>query len=134
MEIGNENIIAEEKSVDENYFWEVVERVQWSSDHNYGRIKQELLSLIPQSHRKALLKLVESINERLYGLIMMSDEELWEDLGLSDDGLGDLSAHIIGLGKTVYDECMKDLNHLSKYVDSAEENFLYSFHALEDAE
>ena len=47
---------------------------------------------------------------------------------VSDDGLWDLTAHIVGLGKEVYYKVVNDPVLIVNYKDDCVENFGYAFH------
>jgi len=134
-----------EAEVTEEFFWNVIEKLNYSSDLDYERVGVELSNNSVCSKSQAL-KIVD-INNHLYNKLEASmdsyiEEEMldYDDLiGLGDDGLNDLLSHIIGLGKTEYYECLNNIQKLSSHalgkfdtVEGYTESFNYAFQSLDN--
>jgi len=61
----------------------------------------------------------------------MTDNEYAKYINQSDDGLSDLLAHIIGMGKEDFESIQEPKDFL-KYTNEVRESFAYSFHPLYD--
>ena len=96
------------KSVDEAKFWELVSQVNWASDHNYTRIKVELMKNLTPEAQEEYSNLFTKIRGRLGSKIDKYCEDNETSTHCSDDSFSDLLSHIVGLGKAEFDKVMAD--------------------------
>lgn len=110
-----DKIIAEPMS--EDYFWELISRMDYGSDLNYKRIKNTFKDEITVRFKVIYNKLYSQLESRIDEMLQNNGINNYEDLiDLGDDSLGDLIAHIIGLGKDEYEKCMLDIQEVSAHA------------------
>ena len=131
-------------------FWDVVKEIGWreacdmhhrNEDVNANDIAKRKFNKIKESftdkteqfnfcsqvekvyddYRNVLVDAVHSYSAKKYG-----DRYVFPSV--SDDGLWDLTAHIVGLGKEVYYKVVNDPVLIVNYKDDCVENFGYAFH------
>jgi len=101
-------------------FWELVEMANWPCDYEKMRIRY--LKLMSKEEGKQFRYILDKHYGELDVFCCEKDPD--NDLGVGDDGYGDLLYHIIGLGKAEYDKCLKsfalikELAHSGKYKES----------------
>jgi len=113
----------------ENELWEIIEKANWKSDHDYNRIVKEWSNL----DEDAFVQLARFINAKA-SILMHDYEEAWLDrdgnggIGVSDDGWMDLTADVVGRGEQFYNDVTAD--KLRKMADENDykECFLYCLH------
>lgn len=112
----------------EEKFWDFVRRCDWSSDHDYDRIKYKILHSLTKEEVAVYLDTYSQFTNKLS--IKLNNVVS----GVSDDGYSDLLAHIVGSGKELYDAVMNDPSIAQKIIDNHEyvENFSYAFPYPED--
>lgn len=131
------------KIMNEEKYWKIIREVSWKKDFDFKRIKKELSNekLLPIKDRKKFLEIQDKLKDNLRNYLSGLDDKVYSDfIGESDDGLSDLVAHIVGLGKTKYYKCLKNYKEASKHSywnakedkDKRVENFFYSSHDLID--
>ena len=110
----------------EDYFWQFVSDAAWQKNTNYraiacrlsskyGADKSDLQTMFRELQRKLMKKLDQSNIQ----------------LGVSDDSFGDLTAHIIGMGKEEYYSIIDSPEKAIVYCDSVVESFAYVLLDLE---
>jgi len=113
------------KKEEENY-WEQIEELEWSKDHDYGRIEQYLKNYFLPLDIIALKNFVEDKQDDL----MDRFDKYWlADPGIevSDDGWSDLTAEVVGRGKKFYESITVPKLQKMAINRDYEENFSYSF-------
>jgi len=125
------NIITdlhEQANPSDEGFWEIVKNARWTSDHNYDRIKYQWM-------RTMTLPQVEGLQRKFQKFAAKLDNKITDVVhGVSDDGLSDLVAHIIGMGKQSYNAVMKDPHLAQRLIDNHNyvESFAYAFPYKDD--
>lgn len=110
-----DGMIAEPMS--EDYFWEVISRMDYGSDLNYNRIKNTFKNEITPEFKKIYNKLYSQLENRIDEMLQNEGINNYEDLiDLGDDSFGDMIAHIIGLGKDEYEKCMLNIQEVSAHA------------------
>lgn len=114
-------------------YWKIVDECDWSKDFNHKRIKSFLSEKYDRDTRFRLDDWAHRRQRHLYVVLEDFSEEKvnyahgW--LPVSDDGMNDLTAHIIGLGKKEYISSLANPYKVYKRAQKRDyqENFLYSF-------
>lgn len=126
--------------MNEEKFWQVVERVNW-----YGTWKRKdavdvgkavMLTVLPtKEDMDAFRKVYSEKQGKLYSALETweKEDECWHtghnprSFGLGDDSFGDLIAHVIGCGREEYDAVMRDPERAHKRALSYDfgESFSY---------
>jgi len=118
------------KIVNEQKFWNIIEKANWKLDHDYERISKEWKKSLDKN---TSLSLKEFILEKVYNLKSKFKNE-WlnpnSKISLSDDGYHDLMSDIVGRGKEEYYNIT--LEKLIEIVNKNqfEECFTYCIHKL----
>lgn len=120
------NIITdlyEQANPSDEEFWRTVDVVKWPSDHNYDRIKYQLMRMLTPPQAEGLRRKYDKFYKKLNSLLTGHVD------GVGDDGYSDLLAHIIGSGKSAYDSIIDDPDIAQNIVDNNEyvESFSYAF-------
>ena len=117
------------KSIKKEKFWYIIEKMNWVSDTDYKRISEEIKSGLygNEETMKSFLKRYFKYRYNLYEAVdTLSSNQYNKYIGLGDDGLSDLIAHIIGSGKEAYKKVKKNPKDFYDYVDEYRESFYYS--------
>jgi hypothetical protein len=93
-------------SVDETIFWDLVESADWKSDYNYQRIKMSLIRQLTPNAIDQFQSFYQKVKNKLARVVDKYCEENDKSAGLSDDSFSDLIAHIVGLGRTEYNQAL----------------------------
>lgn len=90
-------------------FWSLVDRIGWGTKTtDYKLVKRSLMSSFTPAQCEGI---AEKEGEFRHALTVVFDKYLNDndvELGLGDDSFGDLMHHIVGLGKSIYNACMKN--------------------------
>lgn len=118
------------KELSENELWELIDKSDWSVDHDYKRIEGEWQEL-----DREVANQLRDFADSKQGEFQSKYESDWlgePGIGVSDDGWSDLSADVVGRGKKFYESIT--VEKLQRMADTYNyyENFLYSFHFLYD--
>jgi hypothetical protein len=118
--------------------WKHIEGLNWGDKLNYSRISQEVWSTYtPETIRRMQAFVCQKQKEllRRYNLGVKSSTFA---SGFSDDGLSDVTAHVIGLGKKEYEKNLANPGLLNERTpwgtgiygtkEGYKESFLYCFH------
>lgn len=142
-------IISEMDGVDERVrkreytFWDIVEEINWQwlinndRDWPYADGKKKLIALgltdyeissfhdIAVSYRKILQNSIREYSMKEYG----NRYQFISSMGVSDDSFWDLTAHIVGLGESVYNDILMHPEKIKDYAKNHKykENFEYCF-------
>ena len=116
---------GKDDKLSEKELWNLIEKAQWSDDHDFERIAK-MYKKLPKSEFKQLKKFydkkLEELNTRF--------EKDWlgePGIDVSDDGWWDLRAEVIGRGKSFYNSITaQKLRKMARTMDY-HENFGYSF-------
>jgi hypothetical protein len=96
------------ESMDENEFWELVERVQWSPNHDYTLGKQRLVRHLRTAERcQAFRETYDQLRFAVSETISEYEVEHATTLVASSDSYEDLVAHIVGLGRSGYESSLR---------------------------
>ena len=109
--------------VDDQMSQDFVEHVQWNKDHDYRRIE----NILRQTDPKISKELEHIYGEKTNELNIKLDDKV---SGVSDDGYSDLLSHIVGSGKKLYDEVLRDWEVAQDIIERREyeEGFQYIWH------
>lgn len=108
----------------ESELWEIIEKANWKSDHNYNRIVKEWSNL----DEDTFVQLARFINAKA-SILMHDYEEAWlYDISVSDDGWMDLTADVVGRGEQFYNDVTADKLREMADENDYEECFLYCLH------
>jgi len=123
------------KKLNRNAFWAIVKDMNWDKDCNYERISDEIEAgeYGNKTYMVAFLNTWQDVNSDLNKAVdTLSDEDYNKYIGKSDDGLSDLLAHIMGIGKEAYNKVIEDPKKFYQYTDEARESFAYTLHIIYD--
>jgi len=120
------NIITdlyEQANPSDEEFWRIVSKVDWNLDHNYDRIKYQLMRTVSPAQAEGLRRKFDKFYKKLDYVLSGHVE------GVGDDGYNDLLSHIIGSGKKTYDAVINEPDLAQTIVDNNEyvESFAYVF-------
>jgi hypothetical protein len=118
-----------------NAFWAIIKDMNWNKDCNYERISDEIEAgeYGNKAYMVTFLNTWQAVSSELNKAVdSLSDEDYTEYINKSDDGLSDLIAHVIGLGKKAYNKVIEDPTMFSEYRDEARESFAYTLHIIYD--
>jgi hypothetical protein len=108
----------------DDFFWKIVDMVDYKSDNDYKRISTTLLNLnrfggIPA---EKILALAKVLNYKCRAL-----EKKWGDdiRGVGDDSWSDLRCDIVSRGKEFYDRALSDFDLVQRM--SNEDDYTESF-------
>jgi len=116
-------------AVSDAQFWDLVKQIGWGTQTtDYKAIKQSLMSVLSKEEAASFFKVFHKVQGALMKAITKWEDETGENLEVGDDGFNDLTAHIIGLGKPMYDKVIRvpDLAKNIKYVESFAYGIPYS--------
>jgi hypothetical protein len=113
------------KELNEDELWGLIDKFNWSLDHDYVRIRGEIgnmdLDVANQLHEFAYEK---------QGKISSKYREDWlgePGIDVSDDGWSDLTAEVVGQGKEFYNNITVEKLQTMANSGTYYENFMYSF-------
>lgn len=111
----------------DDFFWYVVDLLDYKKDDNYKRVKKYLMDLnrfagVPSEAIRLLEKIIMF---KSTSLDISSDRG--RGINVGDDGWGDLRVDVISRGKDFYDSVIKDSDIMKKMADNYDysESFLY---------
>ena len=111
----------------DDFFWYVVDLLDYKKDDNYRRVKKYLMDLnrfagVPSEAIRLLEKIIMF---KSTSLDISSDRG--RGINVGDDGWGDLRVDVISRGKDFYDSVIKDSDIMKKMADNYDysESFLY---------
>lgn len=116
----------------EKELWQLIENLNWSLDHDYRRIGDEL-NLLGSD-------ISNQIKEFAYKKYRLIDSQYREDwlgepgIEVSDDGWSDLTAEVVGRGKEFYENITVEKLQVMANTSNYYENFNYSFHYINEDE
>lgn len=110
----------------EEEFWKIVDSVGWPTNTDFAKAK-----LMRQYDQSVMGEFAEMAGKKAAALLnALEAYEREVDGGeyfLSDDGASDMTMHVVGLGKEVYDKSLANPELLAKRASQSdfEESFLY---------
>ena len=116
------------KELNEDELWGLIDKFNWSLDHDYIRIRGEIENL----DLDVTNQLREFASEK-QGEICSQYEEDWlgePGIEVSDDGWSDLTAEVVGRGKEFHKNITVEKLQTMAINDTYYENFMYSFQFL----
>ena len=127
-----EAIIKRLRKVRAENFWDVVAAIGWGTiTTEYDDIETALNTIYSETQIDKVHKQAEAYRKQLRKVIDAYEREhnIENFFNESDDGWWDVVAHIVGLGKEVYEEGLRNPASLQGMEDKAVENFEYSLNA-----
>ena len=119
----NKNIILSEDDI-----WKKIERLNWQNLIKEDNYNERLSCFLYYNYRKDDIKtMYDFIKDKYKLLINLYNYNKNVNLKLSDDGLWDLCAHIVGCGKKAFYDVISNPNKAKEYLTSYKENFIYGF-------
>jgi hypothetical protein len=117
--------------------WRIISDLGWGvKDCDINCISKELKEKLTTEEQLFLLNFVDEKEKNLYKILEnfanTRPEKFSHYFGVSDDSFGDLVSHIVGLGKTIYNDTCLNPILAKKRADRRdfEENFSYCFQHL----
>ena len=93
----------EAKPMDQDEFWSIVAKVDWDRHRDVDLCKRLMRKLLPTTEDMAAFRLkYDEVRSHLYWCIEQHEDKVGKLVGLSDDGFSDMTAHVIGSGRGVY--------------------------------
>lgn len=124
-----DTLVLKLRAANRRQVWSIIDAIGWgTATTDYNSIYVALSKVYQKRKIESIGERVDQIRERLVKRIRdYEDQNGIENLfNVSDDGLWDVTAHIVGLGKAAYGKAMNDPSVFVKL--DAVENFGYSFH------
>ncbi len=124
--------MKEKIELNEDELWQLIEKLNWSLDHDYKRIGDEL-KLLGSDISNDLVEFAYGKQ----GEIASQYEEDWlgePGIEVSDDGWSDLTAEVVGRGKEFYENITVEKLQVMANTSNYYENFNYSFHYINEDE
>lgn len=120
--------------MDLDLFWQIVAKAHWAPDFDFRVSERNLrLALGNAQTAEAFGDRYREVRGALSRRIEQKEDASGESLGVSDDGLSDLVAHIIGLGRDEYEHSMEVYGHVVDRVRHRRytESFSYAIPSAE---
>ena len=114
------------KELSEDELWEIIDKLNWSLDHDYRRIRGEIKLLGEE--------ISAQIREFAYekqGEVCSQYEEDWlgePGINCSDDGWSDLTAEVVGRGREFHKNITVGELQTMATNNTYYENFMYIFY------
>jgi hypothetical protein len=116
-------------------FWSLVDKIGWGTKTtDYKMVKRSLMRVFTPAQCEGILDKESELRHQLTVKFDKYLEANGVELSLGDDGFSDLMNHIVGLGKSIYNACMKNpdlIVDLARRDDFAE-SFSYCFPHADD--
>lgn len=95
----------------EDWFWSVVEGVNWSKDCDFYRAKSELMGSLTQEEASKMILIVEYYTTCLAGFIHSWERSDFDrEFPLGGDSYCDFLYHVVGLGREAYNSHIRDID------------------------
>jgi hypothetical protein len=123
------------RPMDQERFWEIVEAADWDKLRDVALCKRVIRKRLPTIEDIAAFRArLTEARKYLCWCIEQHEKKQGKLIGLSDDGFSDLTAHIIGAGRGVYEaSCDNPALAVQRAKDrDFEESFLYAVPYEED--
>lgn len=114
-------------------FWKIVDKLGWGTKSvDYEKLGMELLQHVSNKNEIMDMKtMAQDYRLALYCVIenFMDSEKKYTKYGFwgGDDSFWDFTAHIVGMGKEVYEKVLKDPKNMTIVGNDYNENFEYLF-------
>ena len=92
----------------ESNFWAIVQSLGWGRSYDYKAMKADLIKRLDEQQARYFRDIFQRKQSELMRALSRYEEDEDVELGVSDDGFSDLTAHIIGLGRREYNQVMKN--------------------------
>lgn len=112
----------------DNFFWKVVDLVDYKSDNDYDRIRELFLNLNRFCGIKSVV--FDALKESFYSKIEALEERWGNDIyNVGDDSWSDLRSDIVSRGKDFYIKAMSDFDMVQRMANDEDftESFSYAF-------
>ncbi len=110
--------------------WNIIEKdLKWGTCLSYVKISRKLYAEYTEKQRTSIHNFVDDRFDDLYTAFIKSGHLIVGNDGLSDDGLSDVLAHIVGLGNKEFLKSIENPKLIGKRYKDKDytESFLYSF-------
>lgn len=120
----------------ESEFWKIVDDMGWGKSYDYKAMQKKLLRSMTPEEIDEFHDMFEKLRGKVDRAVIEYRNEHDPGAYVSGDGFGDLTAHIIGLGKREYDAVMRDPSKgWKRYQDGDyRESFSYAVPSSFDVE
>ena len=120
-------------NIKDDTYWNMIHNIGWGKSYMYKQMAKELEESYSKDRVEKLALFVKAmkyyIQNEMYAYLIKNNLSFGY-YEVSDDGMWDLTAHIVGLGKDMFYKVLADPS-LAKTIE-AHENFEYIFnHAYE---
>lgn len=109
-------------------FWAHVEACDWAADFDSDRCKAILMNRLDRRQAKAFDRRSDTLRGQFEQKFTQWSQETGKDPDLWGDGWSDFLAHVVGLGRTVYEaeHADSELAYKRARMSDFRENFCYS--------
>lgn len=116
--------INEEKHMSLDEFWELTKKIDWPNNGHKNLGLSDYEKEWGGIWEKRLRRILEGV---LQAKSYLETGSPYRWPSVSDDSFWDLTSHIVGLGKNIYLDVLKEPKSIENYLSSYEENFGYCF-------
>jgi len=116
-------------------FWAIVEQIGWGTKTiDYEAIKAELLEVLSVTEAKEMQNKLHEKEEMIRNSLESWEEDTGRNIGLGNDNIMDICAHIVGLGKREWEAAIKNPKIIRDRAraNDFEESFSYAIPYDED--
>lgn len=122
----------------ENNLWKIIDNINWyeisklySSREACDKVGEYCINYLTLEDTETLLNFIvkkrEHLKDTLSSYFRFAPNDVKNKFIVSDDGLWDLSSHIVGLGKNIYYSVISHPEMAIYFLDEKVENFEYGF-------
>jgi hypothetical protein len=118
----------------DDFFWPIVDMLDYKSDNDYRRVKEIILDLYRFTGALSYNDIMLFIKILEFKLTSIEKNHGREIRGVSDDSWGDLKADIVSRGKDFYTKAISDFDLVQKMSDDMDynESFYYGIPYISD--
>lgn len=116
-------------------FWSLVDEIGWGTKTtDYEAIRSDLSRRFSSDEIEQYKDVLRELQYELMDVISAYEERTGKSTGTGDDGFSDLTAHIVGLGRTEYEATLRDPGRAVRRAKKRDykESFSYAFPLLEE--
>ena len=96
-------------AMSEQKFWAIIEPFGWGTrSTDYKRIMRSLMGQLSPDEADELRAIFSKLQQTLNQEIEEYERQTDQNIGLGDDSFDDLTSHIIGMGRRVYEETLRN--------------------------